>query len=98
MISNLAFLGIYPDAIDNAIEKSEKLMQKLGFSENDIAKMHDEAKENLNGIGNFNDITNSIILAYFATVKSFALEDDYSKISYYINCSDSHLYYEGNEI
>ena len=49
MISNLHFLGIYEDAINNAIESAENLMKRPEFDFNvaDIDEMNDWALEYL---------------------------------------------------
>lgn len=90
MMTNLAFLKIYPDAIDDAIESCEDAMKELGFTISEIDDMNDYAMEDLKEIGSFADITNSIISAYYHAAASM-IEDKYPGISvdYYVNCHDS---------
>ena len=101
MISNLHFLGIYEDAINNAIESAENLMKRPEFDFNaaDIDEMNDWALEYLKENGDFSDITNSIIYAYFSSAKAYV--NKYypaAQIEWYINCNDSYLYYDGEEV
>lgn len=90
MMTNLAFLNIYPDAIDDAIESCEDAMKELGFTISEIDDMNECAMEDLKEIGSFDDITNSIISAYYHAAASM-IEDKYPGISvdYYVNCHDS---------
>lgn len=101
MITNMQYLGIYEDAINNAIEKAETLlgMEEFDFTEQDICKMNDLSLQYLNENGSFENITNSIIEAYFSTVKWYVNEKyPNAQIDYYVNCSDSHLYYDCSEV
>ena len=101
MISNLHFLGIYEDAIDNAIEKAENLlkMDEFSFDDRVINRLHNVAKENLHDYGRIENITNTIIYCYFQAVK-YLVTSEYpnAQIEYYVNCNDSHLYYDGTEV
>ena len=71
MISNIHYLGIYEDAIDDAVESSENLLRLFDFNDNDINLLNDYAREYLIENGDFNEITNSIIYAYFITTKEY---------------------------
>lgn len=90
MMRNLAFLRIYPHAIDSAIEKCAKAMKDLGFTVSGLDDMNDAALEDLKEIGTFDDITNSIIAAYYGTAKCM-IEERYPgiEVDYYVNCDDS---------
>ena len=99
MISNLCYIGIYEDAINDAIESSEELLKLFGFGVNDVAEMNKCARDYLVENGSFEDITNSIIYAYFSSAKAY-IENVYKEveIDFYINGHDSHLYYDGAEV
>ena len=90
MMTNLAFLGIYPHAIDSAIENCEEAMKDLGFTVSEIDDMNEAALEDLKEIGTFDDITNSIIAAYYGAAK-WTIKERYPEIAvdYYVNCDDS---------
>lgn len=93
MISNLQYLCIYETAINKAIKKSEKLLAYFNFLEKDIEEMHRLAFERLIDCGDFSNITNSIIYAYFYTATDIIKRRFPDKeMDYYINCEDSHLY------
>ena len=51
MITNLQYLGIYEDAIDNAINSCEEAMRQLEFSVSDIDDMNEKALSNLRNFG-----------------------------------------------
>ena len=98
-MSYLNYLGIYEDAINDAIETCENAMELKGFTGNEINAMHDIATTDLKDIGDFGDITNSIIAAYFSTTAGLISDkfpDD--DIDYYINCHDSHFYINNEEV
>ena len=46
MITNLAYLGIYPSAIDSAINSCEAAMKKADMSISEIEKMNEMAFRN----------------------------------------------------
>ena len=52
----------------------------------------------LREIGDFGDITNSIITAYFESVKNILAKFTTDPVTYYVNCTDSHLYIDGEEV
>lgn len=101
MISNMHYLGIYEDAINDAVESAENLLKHddFDFGTQDINNMNEWAIEDLNENGSFDDITNSIINAYFSSAKAY-VNKHYpdAQIEYYVNCNDSHLYYDGDEV
>ena len=101
MINGLCFLGIYEDAINSAIEKAESLMkhEDFDFDISDIDEMNEWALEYLKECGSFEDITNSIILAYFSSTEAY-IKQKYpdADIDYYVNCMDSYLIYKGEEV
>lgn len=99
MISNMHYLGIYEDAIDNAVESSENLLKLFNFNDNDINLLNYYAREYLIENGNFNEITNSIIYAYFITAKEY-VESKYPNavVTFYVNYHDSYLYLDGVEV
>ena len=98
----LAYLGIYEKAINDAVELAEYLLELFNFSESEINnKFHNCVKSYLKVYGDWENITNSIILSYFEAAKD-AVTGRYpkfiSKIDYYVNGADSHLYYDGADI
>ena len=99
MITNLQFIGIYEDAIDEAVDSSENAL-RICHLEDRIDELNEEALNDLKYTGSFDDITNSIIMSYFSTAK--ALIEKYAKNNYnpdfYVNCSDSHFYLDGEEV
>jgi len=99
MCTNFQFLGIYEDAINDAIDTCESALKKVGASISDIDDMNDDALYRLKECGDFEDITNSIISAYFSTVgyfiKKYRPDAD---VDYYVNGDDSHLYIDREEV
>ena len=101
MISNMHYLGKNHQAINNAVESAENLLkhEDFDFTTQDIDNMNEWALEYLKENGDFGDITNSIIYAYFSSARAY-VNRRYPKaqIDYYINCNDSYLYYNGDEV
>lgn len=99
MISNMQYLGIYEGAIDDAVESSENLLKLFDFNDNDINLLNDYAREYLIENGDFNEITNSIIYAYFTTAKEYVeSKHPNAVVTFFVNCHDSHLYLDGVEV
>lgn len=101
MISNMHFLGIYEDAINSAIESAENLLkhEEFEFTDWDISQLNDWAVQYLTENGSFENITDSIIYAYFSSVKEYVNKKyPNAQIDFYVNCNDSHLYYDGMEV
>lgn len=99
MMDKLWRIGIYTDAISNAIESSENLLRKFNFDDDAISEMNEWAIQDIEEVGLFTDITNSIIRCYFSAAKEYVerfFKD--ADISYYVNCHDSHLYCNGKEV
>ena len=65
MKTTCQFLGIHTDEIESAAKSCEDAMEKLGFTMDEIDDMNDYAKQELEEIGSWSDITNSIIGCYF---------------------------------
>jgi len=101
MISTMHYLGIYEDAINDAVESAENLLkhEDFDFTTQDIDNMNEWAFEYLKENGDFGNITDSIIYAYFSSARAY-VNRRYPKaqIDYYINCNDSYLYYNGDEV
>lgn len=98
-MNTLNFLGIYETAINNAVEVSESALKEVRL-ENKIDDLHNSIEECLKEIGDWENITNSIIYAYFSTAESI-IEEEYGeekKIDFYINCDDSHFYINNEEV
>jgi len=99
MITNMQYLGIYEDAIDTAINTCEEAMKQMEFSIHDIDTMNELALEDLKSMGSWDDITNSIIQAYFSTT-AYLINKRHPDldVDYYVNCHDSHFYIGQEEI
>ena len=90
------YIGIYPDAIETALVSANRAVNKyarysLDGLESGIIE-HIEKKGFAAG-----DITNSVISAIFEYAASVIRASD-RKVSYYVNCHDSHLYVDGEEM
>lgn len=98
-MSNIRFLGIYEEEINNAVDISELAMKQEGFTEKEIEEMNDMALEQLEECGDWSNITNSIIDAYFTVTADLIKQRRKDKeVSYYVNEMDSHFYIDGEEI
>lgn len=98
-MSNIRFLGIYEEEINNAVELSESAMKREGFTEKEIEEMNDMVLEQLEECGDWSNITNSIIYAYFTVTADLIKQRRKDKeVSYYVNGMDSHFYIDGEEI
>lgn len=99
MITTLQYLGIYEDAIEQAVKDSEAAMERCDFTDREIDDMHDMVRDELEETGDWTDITNSIIGAYFRVVTDLIKQkDDEVDVEYYVNCHDSHIYINGEEV
>ena len=98
MFTNFQYLGIYEDAINDAIDTCESALKQVG-GEDDIDDMNEYALYHLKECGSFDDITNSIISAYFSTMKYFIKKyRPDADVDYYVNGDDSHLYIDHEEV
>ena len=98
-MSNIRFLGIYEEEIDKAVNSSELALKQEGFTEKEIEEMNDMALEQLEECGDWSNITNSIIDAYFTVTADLIKQRRKDKeVSYYVNEMDSHFYIDGEEI
>lgn len=98
-MSNIRFLGIYEEEIDKAVNSSELAMKREGFTEKEIDEMNDMVLEQLEECGNWSDITNSIIDAYFTVAADLIRQRRKdTEVSYYVNGMDSHFYINGEEV
>ena len=95
-MTNLEFLGIYPDSINTVIETCENVLRDLGFSEIEIDDMNDAAKSDFEMIGSLSDITNSIIESYYSTT-AYMIKSRYpeKEVTWYTNGDDSDFYIDG---
>lgn len=86
MLTTCQWLGIYPDTIESAVKSVEDAMEKLGFSNDEIDDMNDYAKQDLEEIGNWSDITNSIISCYFRAAE-YMIRERFPKlrVDFYAN-------------
>ena len=89
-------LGIYEDAINSAIETAEHAVRHAGLGKSGINDLHEMALEELKESGSFDDITNSIIDAYFIVAKDM-IRQSFPKLEcdFYVNCEDSDFYING---
>ena len=92
MITACQYLGIYVDTIESAVKECEDAMEKLGFSIYEIDDMNEDAKNELEEVGEMSNITNSIISAYYHATE-YAIHKKYPnlRIDYYVNRSDSSI-------
>ena len=98
-MSNIRFLGIYEEEINNAVNTSELAMKREGFTEKEIEEMNDMVIEQLEECGDWSNITNSIIDAYFTVTADLIKQRGLGvNVSYYINGMDSRFYIDGEEI
>lgn len=98
-MSNIRFLGIYEEEINNAVDTSELAMKREGFTEKEIEEMNDMVLEQLEECGDWSNITNSIIDAYFTVTADLIKQRGLRvNVSYYVNGMDSHFYINGEEI
>ncbi len=98
-MSNIRFLGIYEEEINNAVDTSELALKQEGFTEKEIDEMNDMVMEQLEECGDWSNITNSIIDAYFTVTADLIKQRGLGvNVSYYVNGMDSHFYIDGEEI
>ena len=99
MITNMQLLGIYEDAIEKAVKDSETAMEHCGFTSSEIDDMNDMAIDELEEAGDWRNITDSIIGAYYRVTADLIRQKDAEvDVDYYVNCHDSHFYINGEEV
>lgn len=98
MITTLQYLGIYEDAIENAVTTAENALTQLDL-DYCIDELNESAFEDMKAINDWEHITNTIIAAYFACAQSI-IERELPDVDtdYYVNCDDSHFYIGGDEV
>lgn len=94
--------GIDPSVIEEKTELAERTVFKYAGAEN-VHDFIEEAMAEVYEFGIWNDITNSIIYAFFHTAERYIrkhhkAEKKEPQIYTYINGADSHLYVDGREI
>lgn len=94
MANILSYWDIYPDVINDVVELCEDALVKAGYRPTEINNWHESVKDNT--ILNNDSITNSILQGYLCTTAEMLEEKGY-EADYYINCSDTHLYINGEE-
>lgn len=98
-MNNLYWLEIYPEYIDRCLETCEEVLKQYNCDIEFIDDFHELAFENLKQIGTFDNITNSIMDAYYMT-----LQDTLKRIKpeleteYYVNGSDTQFIINGEEV
>lgn len=86
MISTCEFLGIDAETIERVAKECEDAMEKLGFSISEIDDMNDYAKEEFEEIGRLNEITDSIIGAYYRAAEYMILQKFPNlEVKYYVD-------------
>lgn len=98
MASWMNYIGIWEDAINDAINTAEEALKQLELDYR-IKKLHSDAAIELEYVGSWDHITNSIITAYFTAAQSII--SDYLpdiETDFYVNCYDSHFYIGGDEV
>lgn len=93
----LQFLGIYPDAINNASEIAESVIETCGATISEVNDLHSDIQEKFfrNELNN-EDLTNSIIDEYFSYAKEFLLKKIPSiNIDTCVNCDASYFLING---
>lgn len=96
-MNTLQFLGIYPDAIENASEIAESAIETCGATISEVNDMHSDIQEKFfkNELNN-EDLTNSIICEYFNYAKEFILKKIPSvDIDVCVNCDASYFLING---
>lgn len=93
----LHLLNIYTDAINGAIESCETILKELDPSIS-MDVIHDNAMSYLEQNGTFEDITNSIIRAYYTETKEY-VEETFPelKIQFKVDCDLSEIYVKNAE-
>ena len=94
MANILSYWDIYPDAINDVVERCEDALVKAGYRPTEIDNWHENVKDN--AVLDNNNLTNSILQEYIYEAAQMLEEKGYA-VNYYINCSDTHLYINGNE-
>ncbi len=93
MVDACCYYGIYPEEIQRAQDIVNEIIYRYNLSYD----INEEIDTAFYECGSLEDITNSLILAMFSTVKSkldnMGIENDY-----YINGYDTHFYINGEEI
>lgn len=98
-MSDIRFIGIYEDSINNAIDTCYLALETLKFTESEIDHVDDIALDILEEIGTWREITNSIITAYFIATEGI-IKDKYpdKETSFFVNGDDSHFYIDNEEV
>lgn len=87
MITTCQFLRIYTEAIENIEDEIIKELQKVDV---DFEYTQDEVLESLEEIGNWKNITNSIITALCCIAESLVLEKyPEARVDWFVNSYDS---------
>ena len=95
-MDNLMFLGINVDAMNKVIDTCEEVLKNKGFDIVEIDRMNDIALSKFHEYGTLEDITSSIIDAYFSATQ-YVLEEKFPDINveYCVNGDVSDLYIDG---
>lgn len=93
----IPMIGLYPDTVNDKIGTAIDAVCTFCGDQYE-REFVNESVERLKEIGSFEDITNSCILAFFITAKDYISQKARKNVEYYINCTDSHLYVDGEEV
>ena len=99
MMNTIQWLGLYPDTIEDVVERCESALSDIGFSTSELDDFHTRAKAYLEeGDADWDDLTNQILYAYLSTTVIELKEKrdelgltDKLEFDFYVNCDDSHL-------
>lgn len=93
----LQFFGIYPNDIEHATEIADEACIEAGLTEDDIDFVFEDdiAFDLKHCVGDWEDITGSLIRAYFGACGNAVrrkLGEENVEIDWYVNGWDSHFY------
>lgn len=99
MANWLPRFGIYPDAMNDAADVIDEAMLQLGFLTSEKEAVYTIADEWIKN-SDMRDVTNTIISALFGAFEFYAKEEKKvpNEISCFVNCSDSHIWIDGEEV
>lgn len=100
----LEYIGIYPRSIRKAVNVAEDALSRVDL-DNYIDELNEGAIEMLKEVGDWSQITNSIIFAYFTVARDIIeskaepnKDEDKRMCEIYVNGYDSHFYIDGEEV
>lgn len=95
MTTTMEFLGLYSYEIEQAYEMAENICETFGVKDEFDDLSDDDFKDELKVVFDWNEPTNSIILAIFLMAERTIHEKDpNANIAWYINGYDTSIYTE----